>query len=47
MMKGIASQRYLLPMPDLADADLEDILRVAGPVFRELIAPAPGEAASG
>ncbi len=39
MMMGIASQRYLLRMPDLATADLEDILRIVVPVFRSLIAP--------
>ncbi|MEU9349133.1 TetR family transcriptional regulator [Streptomyces sp. NPDC048278] len=39
MMMGIASQRYLLRMPDLAGADTEDILRVVVPVFRSLIAP--------
>jgi AcrR family transcriptional regulator len=39
MMMGIAAQRYLLRMPDLADADLEDILRLAVPVLRDLIAP--------
>ncbi|MFE4758501.1 TetR/AcrR family transcriptional regulator [Streptomyces mirabilis] len=39
MMMGIASQRYLLTTPDLADAELEDLLRVSIPVFRALIAP--------
>ncbi|MET9388173.1 TetR family transcriptional regulator [Streptomyces sp. NPDC002928] len=39
MMMGIASQRYLLRMPDLATADTEDILRIVVPVFRSLIAP--------
>jgi AcrR family transcriptional regulator len=39
MMMGIAAQRYLLRMPDLTDADLEDILRLAVPVLRDLIAP--------
>ncbi|WP_231904981.1 TetR/AcrR family transcriptional regulator [Streptantibioticus cattleyicolor] len=39
MMMGIASHRYLLRMPDLAEADLEDVLRVAAPLFRALIAP--------
>ncbi|MFE4756813.1 TetR family transcriptional regulator [Streptomyces mirabilis] len=40
MLMGIASQRYLLRMPDLAGADVEDILRLVVPVFRDLIAPA-------
>ncbi|MER7789664.1 TetR family transcriptional regulator [Streptomyces sp. NPDC097640] len=39
MLMGIASQRYLLRMPDLASADVEDILRLAVPVLRGLIAP--------
>ncbi|MFI8794337.1 TetR family transcriptional regulator [Streptomyces sp. NPDC055105] len=39
MMMGIASQRYLLRMPDLAAAETEDILRIVVPVFRSLIAP--------
>lgn len=39
MMMGIASQRYLLRMPDLAAADTDDILRVVVPLFRSLIAP--------
>ncbi|MEU9348536.1 TetR family transcriptional regulator [Streptomyces sp. NPDC048278] len=45
MMMGIASQRHLLGMPDLAQADLEDILRIIVPVIRELIAPGGGSAA--
>ncbi|WP_018214628.1 TetR/AcrR family transcriptional regulator [Salinispora vitiensis] len=45
IMMGIASGRYLLRIPDLADADLEEVLRVAAPVIRSLIAPdAAGEA---
>lgn len=39
MMMGIASQRYLLRMPDLAAADMDDILRIVVPMFRSLIAP--------
>ncbi|MFF4834961.1 hypothetical protein [Streptomyces sp. NPDC001315] len=39
MLMGIASQRHLLHMPDLAAADVEDIVRLAAPVFRGLIAP--------
>ncbi|MGW0710250.1 TetR/AcrR family transcriptional regulator [Streptomyces sp. NPDC002643] len=43
MMMGIASQRYLLRMPDLAAADTEDILRLVVPLFRGLIAPEESE----
>ncbi|WP_435283512.1 TetR family transcriptional regulator [Streptomyces koelreuteriae] len=39
MMMGVAAQRYILRMPDLADADLEDILRILVPVFRSVIVP--------
>ena len=39
MMFGIAIQRYLLRMPDLAQADLEDVLRLATPLVRSLLAP--------
>jgi AcrR family transcriptional regulator len=44
MMMGIAAQRYMLRMPALADADFDDILRVAAPAMRALIAPAPDPA---
>ncbi|MFK0113364.1 TetR family transcriptional regulator [Streptomyces sp. NPDC091217] len=43
MMMGVAAQRYLLRMPDLATADLEDILRILVPVFRDVIAPEGGD----
>ncbi|SEF85728.1 DNA-binding transcriptional regulator, AcrR family [Thermomonospora echinospora] len=39
LMMGIASQRYLLRMPDLAEAELDDVLRVAAPLIRQLISP--------
>lgn len=39
MMMGIATQRYLLRMPDVAGADLEDVLRLAAPAMRAVIAP--------
>ncbi|MFD3925747.1 TetR family transcriptional regulator [Streptomyces sp. NPDC058614] len=39
MMMGVASQRYLLRMPDLAAADTEDILRLVVPLLRGLIDP--------
>jgi hypothetical protein len=39
IMTGIATHRYLLRMPDLAGADLDDILRLAGPAIRAVIAP--------
>lgn len=41
VMMGIVSQRYLLRLPDLADAPLEDVLRIATPLVRSLIAPDP------
>jgi AcrR family transcriptional regulator len=41
MMMGIATHRHVLRMPDLAEADLDDVLRLAVPVLRELIAPEP------
>ncbi len=40
MLMGIASQRYILKMPDLADVDIEDILRLAAPLLQQLIKPA-------
>ncbi|MGW1786673.1 TetR/AcrR family transcriptional regulator [Streptomyces sp. NPDC002143] len=43
MMMGVASQRYLLRMPDLATADTEDILRLLVPVLRGLIDPGDTE----
>ncbi|MGK5639744.1 TetR family transcriptional regulator [Streptomyces sp. URMC 126] len=39
IMMGIATQRYVLCLPDVAEADLEDVLRIATPVVRSLIAP--------
>jgi AcrR family transcriptional regulator len=39
MLMGIASQRYILKMPDLKDADVEDILRLAGPAIGMLLDP--------
>jgi hypothetical protein len=39
MLMGVASQRYLLHMPDLKDADIEDILRLLMPLLQSLIDP--------
>jgi AcrR family transcriptional regulator len=39
VLMGIARQRYLLRIPDLADADIEDILRLVTPLLRTLIDP--------
>ena len=39
MLMGIASQRYILQMPDLKDADVEDILRLITPLLRTLLNP--------
>lgn len=41
-MFGITLQRHLLRVPDLAEADVEDVLRVAGPQLRSLLGPPPG-----
>jgi AcrR family transcriptional regulator len=43
ILMGIASQRFILRMPELSDADTEDILRLVSPLLRELIAPAADE----
>jgi AcrR family transcriptional regulator len=42
MLMGIASQRYILKMPDLKDADVEDILRLVGPAIGTLLDPKSG-----
>ncbi|MEV3870036.1 TetR family transcriptional regulator [Streptomyces sp. NPDC049906] len=39
MMMGVATHRHILRMPDLAEADLADVLRLAVPVLSELITP--------
>ncbi|MFJ9470859.1 TetR/AcrR family transcriptional regulator [Streptomyces caniferus] len=39
IMMGVATQRFLLHMPDLADADVEDIVRITTPLLRNLVAP--------
>jgi AcrR family transcriptional regulator len=39
MLMGIASQRYLLRMPDLHDVDIDEIVRIVTPLVRELIDP--------
>ncbi len=39
MLMGIASQRYILRMPDLAEADIDDILRLLSPLLQSLIDP--------
>nr|WP_308123972.1 TetR family transcriptional regulator [Mycolicibacterium xanthum] len=40
LLMGIASQRFILQMPDLVDADIEDILRLITPLLKSLIDPA-------
>jgi AcrR family transcriptional regulator len=40
MLMGIASQRYLLRMPDLAEVDTEELLRLITPALQALIDPA-------
>lgn len=39
VMMGVVSQRYLLRLPDLAEAPLEDVLRIAVPLVRAVMAP--------
>ena len=39
ILVGVASQRYLLHMPDLHDVDTDDILRLITPLILDLIAP--------
>jgi len=41
MLMGITSQRYLLKMPDLAAADIEDIMAIIAPLLDQLIDPGP------
>ncbi|MER8234892.1 TetR family transcriptional regulator [Streptomyces sp. NPDC094049] len=40
-MFGIAVQREMLRMPYIAEADLEDVLRLSGPMLRQLLEPQP------
>lgn len=37
VMMGIASARHLIKLPDLADADLDDVVRAAAPIIAALI----------
>ncbi len=39
MLMGIASQRFILRMPYLAEADIDDILRLVTPILQSLIDP--------
>jgi AcrR family transcriptional regulator len=39
MLMGVASQRYILKMPDLKDADVEEILRLIAPLIQTLLNP--------
>lgn len=39
MLMGVASQRYLLRMPDLVDVDTEHLLRLITPALRAVIDP--------
>jgi hypothetical protein len=39
MLMGIASQRYLLQMPDLADVDIDKLVRLITPALQALIDP--------
>lgn len=37
MLMGIATQRFILRMPDLADADVDDVLRLVAPLLQRLL----------
>ena len=39
VLMGVASQRYLMQMPDLASADDQDILRILTPVLAGPLTP--------
>lgn len=39
MLMGIVSQRYILKMPDVMDADVEDIVRLITPLIQALLDP--------
>lgn len=39
VLMGVASHRYLLRMPDLHEADPDDIVRLISPVLRSLLTP--------
>lgn len=41
VLMGVASQRYLLRMPDLHNADTDDILRLLTPLLQLLLEPRP------
>lgn len=42
ILMGVASQKYILRMPDLVDADIEEILRLVTPILSSLIDPPDG-----
>lgn len=42
MLMGIASQRYLLRMPDLCEVDAEEILRLVSPALHAVMNPRDG-----
>jgi hypothetical protein len=39
VLMGVASQRYLMQLPDLAAADDQDIVRILTPVLAGLLTP--------
>src|SRR4029450_6848499 len=39
MLMGVASQRYLLQMPDLAEVDIDKLVRLITPALQALIDP--------
>jgi AcrR family transcriptional regulator len=40
MLMGVASQRYLLGMPDLVEVDIDELVRLITPALQALIDPA-------
>lgn len=39
MLMGIASHRYVLQLPDLADVDMDEILELVAPLLQSLLRP--------
>ncbi|MGH3243630.1 MAG: TetR family transcriptional regulator [Spirillospora sp.] len=43
-MTGLVSQRHMLRLPDLADADVDDVIRIAAPAVQALLGSVSGQA---
>ncbi len=39
MLMGIATRRFIPRMPDLVDADIDDILRMVNPLLQSVLNP--------